>query len=513
MQKRSILSRQQAKESSKIMLGSKQARERLPQEIVDELNKHIVSQAEAKKAVAIALRNRYRRRRVKGAIKEEIYPRNILMIGNTGVGKTEIARRLAKLAGAPFIKVEATKFTEVGYVGRDVESMVRDLVEVAVDEEKRQFMEKVRPLTKEHVEELLLDALLPESKGMRKPTSVFTQEDSSFSISLSLNSRRHQQEQGSMSKEELLKKRETLWNSREKLRQKLRGKLLEEKHIEIEVPANNVSEGGQFSMFPFSGSELPPNESMGTVMKNMMKMFSQREKAQELTVKNARVILEERVSENLVDTEKVVANAKEQVETMGILFIDEIDKIVSPKGSERIGADVSRQGVQRDILPLVEGSSVNTRYGVVKTDHILFIASGAFHVASPADMIPELQGRFPIRVKLEALVASDLRRILVEPEAALTKQYAALLETEGLLLKFSEDALDAISEAAMTVNTRSEDIGARRLFTLMEKLLEEILFKPPVSGLSKKTFTVTKKYTQERLKDILPNDDLSKYLL
>ncbi len=436
-----------------------------PKEIVSELDKHIVGQASAKRSVAIALRNRWRRQQVSTNLREEITPKNILMIGPTGVGKTEIARRLAKLANAPFIKIEATKFTEVGYVGRDVESIIRDLIDTAVKMTRISEMEKVKNQAFDAAEDKILDILLPEAEG------------------------------GTLS--------ETQESTRQKMRKKLREGQLNEKEIEIDV---QVSAIGVEIMAP------PGMEEMTNQLQSMFQnMGSGKTRSRKMKIVKALQVLQEEEAEKLLNEDEIRAKAVEAVEQNGIVFLDEIDKIC--KRSELGGGsgEVSREGVQRDLLPLVEGSTVSTKYGAIKTDHILFIASGAFHVAKPSDLIPELQGRFPIRVELEALSAEDFVRILTEPNASLTQQYAALLATEGVDLTFAQDGIKRIAEMGWHVNEKTENIGARRLHTMLEKLLEEISFTAP--DLIDKTLVVDADYVNQHLGEFVEDEDLSRYIL
>ncbi len=446
-----------------------------PQEIVEELNKYIVGQDDAKKAVAIALRNRFRREKLPPEIKEEIYPKNIIMIGPTGVGKTEIARRLARLVKAPFLKVEITKFTEVGYVGRDVESMIRELVEVSIQMVKREKIVEVKAKAEELVEEELLDALIPY--------------------------RRRRKQEVEFSYEEQLEQ-ERIQATREKFREKLRKGELEDRIIEIEIEERTKP------VMEFVS--IPGMDSMGINMQEIFgNLFPPRKKRQKMTIKEAREVLFATISDKLIDMDEVVNEAIHRVENRGIVFIDEIDKIaVSGKGS---GPDVSRTGVQRDILPIIEGSTIMTKHGPVKTDHILFIAAGAFHMSKPSDLIPELQGRFPIRVELKHLEKNDLKRILKEPKNSLLKQYKALLATEKVNIEFTEDSIDKIAEISYRVNEEAEDIGARRLYTVMEKILEDISFH--ATDYKGQTVTIDAKYVEDKLDDILKKEDLSRYIL
>jgi ATP-dependent HslUV protease ATP-binding subunit HslU len=436
-----------------------------PREIVQELDKHIIGQAEAKRSVAIALRNRWRRSQVDESLRNEITPKNILMIGPTGVGKTEIARRLAKLANAPFIKVEATKFTEVGYVGRDVESIVRDLVDMSIKMTREQAMEKVRTRAEDAAEERILDILLPPARGW--------------------------EEEGSGDNA-----------TRQKFRKKLRQGEMDDKEIEIEVSS------------PMMGVEImaPPGmEEMTNQLQGLFQnMGNQRKKTRKLPIKEALKLLIEEEAARLVNEDEIKTQAVENAEQNGIVFLDEIDKITR-RSDAAGGADVSREGVQRDLLPLVEGSTVSTKHGMVKTDHILFIGSGAFHLAKPSDLIPELQGRLPIRVELNALTVGDFVRILTETDASLTKQYAALLTTEGVELSFTEDGIRRIAEVAWQVNETTENIGARRLHTVMERLLETISYE--ASDRSGQKVVVDASYVDENLGELSRDEDLSRYIL
>ncbi len=438
-----------------------------PQEIVLELDKHIIGQDAAKRAVAIALRNRWRRQQVADPLRQEITPKNILMIGPTGVGKTEIARRLAKLANAPFIKVEATKFTEVGYVGRDVDSIIRDLAESAIKQLREQEARNIRPRAEDHAEERILDVLLPPARDLTSQTESEEKENT----------------------------------TRQKFRKKLREGKLNDKEIEIEVSAAHT----QMEIF------APPGmEDLTTQIQGMFQnLGGERKKTRKLRIREAiKLIAEEEISK-LINDEELKLQAVHNVEQNGIVFLDEIDKITSR--SETSGSDVSRQGVQRDLLPLVEGTTISTKYGMIKTDHVLFIASGAFHLSKPSDLIPELQGRFPIRVELSSLNAGDFIQILTNTDACLTRQYEALLETEEIKLKFMPDAINRLAEIAFAVNEKTENIGARRLYTVMEKLLEEISFDAKKHSGS--TISIDSAYVDIRLKDLSQSEDLARYVL
>jgi len=440
-----------------------------PRQIVVELDKYVVGQRMAKRAVAIALRNRWRRQQLTPELAEDIAPKNILMIGPTGVGKTEIARRLARLAKAPFLKVEASKFTEVGYVGRDVESMVRDLVEIAVTMVKEEKREAVRDAAIARAEDRLLQLLVPP-----RPINAYL---------------RHEEEN-----------EDDLAATREKFRDKLRSGALDNRRVEIEVDESAPT----LEMFTPQGVE-----EVGMNIKDMLPGLFGRKKKQQVSVAEAREILQQQESEKLIDRALVSREARERVEQGGLIFLDEIDKIAGREGGR--GPDISREGVQRDLLPIVEGTNVSTKYGMVKTDHILFIAAGAFHVSKPSDLIPELQGRFPIRVELDPLTEQDFVRILTEPETALTKQYSALLSTEGVQLEFSTDAVGELARLAVEVNSSTENIGARRLSTLMERLLDEVSFEAPdMAGVAVK---VDGEYVRRVLSGIVQDQDLSRYVL
>jgi ATP-dependent HslUV protease ATP-binding subunit HslU len=450
-----------------------------PREIVSELDKYVIGQKDAKRAVAIALRNRTRRQKLSAELAEEIIPKNIIMIGPTGVGKTEIARRLAKLANSPFLKVEASKFTEVGYVGRDVESMVRDLVEIAIDNVREEKLEDVADKAELNAEERLLDILLPPSPPPAPPSnSGGVVIDGSTALT------------------------ESSSRTREKLRQQLREGKLDDRMVEIDVREKN-----------FPSFEILTNqgvEEMDVNIKDMLpNIFGQRTKKRKMKVNEAFEYLIQEEEHRLIDMDHVTRTAIDRVENSGIVFLDEIDKIAGREGGH--GPDVSREGVQRDILPIVEGTTVNTRYGMVRTDHILFIAAGAFHVSKPSDLIPELQGRFPIRVELQSLTMEDFVRILTEPKSSLVKQYTALLETEGVKLEFTPEALDEVAHFAFRVNESTENIGARRLHTIMERVLDELSFEAPDK--KGQQVTIDADYVRKMLTDIVKDQDLSRYIL
>ncbi|MBZ0170347.1 ATP-dependent protease [Candidatus Methylomirabilis lanthanidiphila] len=447
-----------------------------PRQIVAELDKYIIGQKEAKRAVAIALRNRWRRQKLPADLRDEVAPKNIIMIGPTGVGKTEIARRLAKLVEAPFIKVEASKYTEVGYVGRDVESMVRDLTELAVDMVKEERIKGVQERARELAEERLLDLLLPVGRAPMTPGVEQTSDVSSAATSAA--------------------------ETREKLRKRLHEGKLDDRTVELEVKDRAMP-----MVEIFSGSGM---EGMDINMKEMLgNLLPQRTKRRKVKIREAHRILAQEEADKLIDVDDVRSEAVRRVEDSGIIFLDEIDKIAGRDSGH--GPDVSRQGVQRDLLPIVEGSTVTTKYGLVRTDHILFIAAGAFHVAKPSDLIPELQGRFPLRVELASLTQDDFVRILTEPQNALIKQYVALLGTEEVTLDFTEDAVRELASTASAVNQATENIGARRLYTILERLLDEISFEAP--AMQGAQVTINAAYVRERLQEIVKSEDLSRYIL
>jgi len=441
-----------------------------PQETVDALDRYIIGQTDAKKAVAVALRNRWRRLQLDDDLKDEILPKNIIMIGATGIGKTEIARRISRLVNAPFVKVEASKFTEVGYVGRDVESMIRDLTDYSVNMVRQEQMESKQEAAKEMVEERLLDLLLPPLESKK--------DDSDSDISIN--------------------------PTREKFRKKLNSGVLDDRMVELDV--SERPSGAVMEFMPIS-----LNDNMDMNIRDMLSnMMPKQSKRRRVSIEDARKILQQEEVSKLIDMEEVTHEAVTRVEQSGIVFLDEIDKVASRRSHSQ-GPDISREGVQRDLLPIVEGSTVNTKYGPVQTDHILFIAAGAFHLSKPSDMIPELQGRFPIRVELHSLSKEDFVRILTEPKNALIVQYTALMKTEGVELEFTKDAIDKIAEIACQINEDSENIGARRLHTVMEQLLEEVSFTAP--ELKGQKISVTPKYIQGRLSSLLKNQDLSRYIL
>jgi ATP-dependent HslUV protease ATP-binding subunit HslU len=458
-----------------------------PKKIVEELDKYIIGQKEAKKSVAIALRNRYRRQRLPKELRDEVAPKNIIMIGATGIGKTEIARRLAQLANVPFLKVEATKFTEVGYVGRDVESMVRDLTNLTFNMVRAEAVESVKEKADELAEERILDILLPVPRGRSK--KKFTPSFLPF-----------EEQEAEL---EAIEVKERFNTTREKLRQQLHEGKLENRMIEIEVKETMIPMIEIFAGSGIEGIDMGLTDALSTVLPPKIKK-------RKVTVAEARRILAQEESQKLIDIEKVTKEAISRVENQGIIFLDELDKIASgniPGG----GPDVSREGVQRDLLPIVEGSTVNTRYGPVRTQHILFIAAGTFHNTKPSDLIPELQGRFPIRVELTPLTEEQFKQILTQPQNALIKQYVALLETEGVKIKFTKDAIDEMASMAYVINERTENIGARRLHTIVEKVVEDISFEAP--NIDSKEITIDKTYVCKKLEDIVKDEDLSRYIL
>lgn len=459
-----------------------------PRQIVAELDKHVVGQRAAKRAVAIALRNRVRRQKLPSDLAADVIPKNIIMIGSTGVGKTEIARRLARMSNSPFMKVEASKFTEVGYVGRDVESMIRDLTEIAVEMTRQEKIEEIADKAELNVEERILDLLLPPPKSSSPSYFDFDSEEVSEPAA----------DSGTVTAPE----DDQFGRTREKLRTQLRAGKLENRLVEIEVREKS---------FPTIELAGPMGvEEMGINMKDMLgNLFQGRSKRRKMRIDEAMEYLMQEEEERLIDMDMVARSALERVESSGIIFLDELDKIAGRESGH--GPDVSREGVQRDILPIVEGTTVNTRYGMVRTDHILFIAAGAFHVSKPSDLIPELQGRFPIRVELESLTIEDFKRILTEPKNALIKQYKALMETEGVNLDFNTDAIDSIANFAARVNQNTEDIGARRLHTIMEKLLDEISFEGP--DLEPKDQMIDAAYVDKMLAETVKDQDLSRYIL
>jgi len=448
-----------------------------PREIVKELDKYIVGQAAAKRAVAVALRNRVRRQKLPPEIAEDVLPKNILMIGPTGVGKTEIARRLARLAGCPFVKVEASKYTEVGYVGRDVESMVRDLVETSIDMVREEKLDEVADRAEEAAEERILDLLLPPPPPHPEGTP----------------------------ESELAAQREQTKRTREKLRAQLREGKLDQRIVDLEVRERSMP---SFEIISNQGIE-EMDVNLKDMLSNLTGIFGQQKKKRKMSVSDAFEYLIQEEENKLLDMDQVTRVAVERAEQMGIIFVDEIDKVAGRESGH--GPDVSREGVQRDILPIIEGTTVNTRYGMIRTDHILFIAAGAFHVTKPSDLIPELQGRLPIRVEMQSLKEEDFVRILTEPKNALIKQYIALLDTEGVKLNFTEDAIQSIARFATSVNEQTENIGARRLHTILEKVLDELSFEAP--DLKKKTVKVDSAYVNKQLAEIVKNQDLSRYIL
>jgi ATP-dependent HslUV protease ATP-binding subunit HslU len=452
-----------------------------PRQIVSELDKHVVGQTAAKRSVAVALRNRIRRQKLPPDLAQDVMPKNIIMIGSTGVGKTEIARRLARLSSSPFLKVEASKFTEVGYVGRDVESMIRDLAEISIDMVRAEKVDEIADKAERNVEERILDLLLPPSKSSGATAidpTIDQLEDTPAAL------------------------QDTYTRTREKFRQQLREGRLDARIVELEVREKNFP---SFEIYTNQGIE-----EMDINLKDMMPgLFGGRTKQRKMRVDEAMEYLMQEEEQKLIDMDQVARIALDRVESAGIIFLDEIDKIAGRESGH--GPDVSREGVQRDILPIVEGTTVNTKYGMVKTDHILFIAAGAFHVSKPSDLIPELQGRFPIRVELQPLTIDDFKRILTEPKNALLKQYKALMETEGIILEFTDDAIDELANFAFQVNETTEDIGARRLQTILEKVLDEISFEGP--DLKEKHQVIDASYVQKMLAEIVKNEDLSRYIL
>lgn len=458
-----------------------------PKEIVEHLDRYIVGQKEAKRAVAVALRNRYRRSKLKEELKEEIIPKNILMIGPTGVGKTEIARRLAKMVQAPFVKVEATKFTEVGYVGRDVESMVRDLVETSIRLVKENKMQSVKQKAEQQANERIVELLVPEKKSSQTYKNPFE---------MLFNTQNQTDEQ-----EKQTNNNHDLEQKRAQIRKLLELGELEDQRITVEIEEQQAN---MFELFQGTGME-----QMGMNVQDMLgSLMPKKMKKRKLTVREARKVLTQQEAQKLIDMDEVISEAVSKAEESGIIFIDEIDKIA---GKNQSSQDVSREGVQRDILPIVEGSTVVTKYGAVKTDHILFISAGAFHISKPSDLIPELQGRFPIRVELTSLSVDDFVRILTEPNNALLKQYVALLETEGIKVSFTDEAIHKIAEIATQVNEQTDDIGARRLHTVLEKLLEDLSFEAP--DITLEEISITKQYVEEKLETIAKNRDLSQFIL
>jgi ATP-dependent HslUV protease ATP-binding subunit HslU len=474
-----------------------------PRQIVAELDKYIVGQDDAKKAVAIALRNRWRRQRVPEDLREEIMPNNIIMIGPTGVGKTEIARRLARLAGAPFVKVEASKFTEVGYVGRDVESMIRDLVDVAINLVRNEREEDVQDVAEQRVEERLLDLLLPPIEDDEKPAATAPEATiRGFVVSSTGSVQDRRDDETEAEADERQKLRERREKTREKLRGLLREEKLEEREVEVDVQQTAPLENMMLPMGGMEGMDFNFTEML-------QDLLPKRTKRRQVTIAEARRILLQDELDKLVNMDEVISEALDRAEESGIVFLDEIDKIAGERGGS--GPDVSREGVQRDLLPIVEGSTVQTKYGMIRTDHVLFVAAGAFHVAKPSDLIPELQGRFPIRVELKNLTEDDFVRILQEPKNALLTQYEALVAAEGASLRFTEDGVRAIAATAANLNNRMENIGARRLHTVLTTLLEQVLFDLPDESLGETVVDADR--VRDRLKGIVEDEDLRRYIL
>ncbi|WP_017850239.1 ATP-dependent protease ATPase subunit HslU [Leptospira interrogans] len=470
-------------------LTSPAEEELTPREIVAKLDEHIISQKNAKKAVAIALRNRTRRKKLDPEMREEIYPKNIIMIGPTGVGKTEIARRLSKLCGAPFLKVEATKYTEVGYVGRDVESMIRDLAVISMNLVKQEFRTKVEETAKQKAEEALLDILLPFPGENKHGSGQITGFATSSTLTDEENRKTH------------------FLETREFMRKKLKTGKLDDQEVELDLPNPSVSQVPMLQVFGAGNLDDLDNQ-----LQNVLgDILPKKNKKRKLKIPEALKALEESEAEKLLDPDKVQREALRRVEEMGIIFLDEIDKIAGREGKS--GADVSREGVQRDLLPIVEGATVNTKIGPVKTDHILFIAAGAFHMTKPSDLIPELQGRFPIRVELEKLSREDFEKILTAPRSSLTRQYEALLSTDGIQLEFSLDGIQEIARIAYDMNEKHENIGARRLNTILERLLEEVSFEGPDLPENQRKVRIDGKYVMDRLHGVIQNKDLSQYIL
>ena len=483
----------------KIIKNMKAINSLTPRQTVEKLDRYIIGQDDAKRSVAIALRNRWRRQQVPPPLREEIAPKNIIMIGPTGVGKTEIARRLAHLAQSPFLKVEASKFTEVGYVGRDVESMIRDLLQLAMNMVSKEEEEGVTAKAEQAAEERLLDLLLPPAPSP-KPEGTVSRGEGKV-IPLAYNDVFGSDSQG-------LEHKESAGQTREKFRKMLRAGELDERMVELDV-ASAQPQGPMVEIFSSSGME----DMQSSLQDAFSKMFSGKKEPRKVTVSEAFEILKKEEAQRLVDSESVIKKAIRRTEQSGIIFLDEIDKIASGGGAGSGSPDVSREGVQRDLLPIVEGSTVTTKYGPVRTDHILFIASGAFYLNKPSDLAPELQGRFPIRVNLNALGEEEFFRILTEPQNALVRQYTALMETEGVELVFEEEALREMARIAVEVNRKTEDIGARRLHTVMERVLDELSFDASERDQKQKVFTVTPEYVRQQLAEISDNEDLSRYIL